>query len=683
MRPRLLLWLLLLVNPPAWGQTALQPIVFAGQPTRRDAVDIGRYMTVYNDASADTLPVAAVLGKPFRPFLAEPDDRLSRSARLWVAKWLRFTVQNGSEADSLRLWLRVGNHTLIRLYRVASSGGPVLLARAGEVTPLRNRPAGALSRDALPLQLGPNQRQTYLLNVLSIMSYDSIRTKLYTADSYERLLADRQRQQRPALTFYVGLMACFLFVTLFTLVQYVTNQDRIYLWYTLYLMGTLVFFGRLTEYYLGLDMWLPNHPQLRLFLVPPAQLWMQFFYLLFVGTLLDVPRLQPALWRWYRYLLVGIAGFGIVAMGSLNRVFGYADLDSIYFKPAFTGLVALSFITIVLLTGLSLRGKHPLRGYGFAGLLLLTGGAVISIVLNRLQIPYDGIRLSHIPSVYLGVGTLLEVFCFSLALGRRTRLVEIENSQIQKRYAHDLETQLTRRTVEVEEQRDIIEAQRIRQLETAFEQKLSSTEMTALRAQMNPHFIFNCLNSIKLYTMQNDTDRASDYLSRFARLIRLVLENSRSERITLHSELEALRLYIELEAMRFKQKVQYAINVSSDVDQQYLRIPPLLLQPYVENAIWHGLMHKAEGGTVTVSIRQPTDTHLCVTITDDGVGRARATELRSKSAGAHKSFGMQVTADRIRMINHLYNIQTDVTIHDLIAADGQPAGTEVVLQIPV
>ena len=253
MRPRLLLWLLLIVNLPAWGQTALRPIVFAGQPTL-DAVEIGRYMAVYNDAPADTLPVAAVLTKPFRPFLVKPDDRSSRSARLWVAKWLRFTVRNDGPADSLRLWLYVGNHTLIRLYRVAASGGPVLLARAGEVTPLRDRPAGAFSRDALPLQLGPNQQQTYLLNVLSIMSYDTIRTKLCTVDSYERLLADRQRQQRPALTFYVGLMACFLFVTLFTLVQYVTNRDRIYLWYALYLVGTLLLFGRLTEYYTVSDL---------------------------------------------------------------------------------------------------------------------------------------------------------------------------------------------------------------------------------------------------------------------------------------------------------------------------------------------------------------------------------------------------------------------------------------------
>ncbi len=217
----------------------------------------------------------------------------------------------------------------------------------------------------------------------------------------------------------------------------------------------------------------------------------------------------------------------------------------------------------------------------------------------------------------------------------------------------------------------------------AYQLKLSETEMVALRSQMNPHFIFNCLNSIKLYTLQHEGDKASDYLTKFSRLIRLVLENSRSELVALQSELEALQLYIELEAMRFKQKLQFAIQVAPSIDQRYLCIPPLLLQPYVENAIWHGLMHKPEGGTVTVVVEQPQDNLLHIEIIDDGIGRERAAELKSKSAGRHKSFGMQVTADRIRMINQLYNIHTQTQVVDLVDSFGEPCGTKVMLDIPV
>ncbi|HAK77407.1 MAG TPA: hypothetical protein DCM71_10970 [Runella sp.] len=137
---------------------------------------------------------------------------------------------------------------------------------------------------------------------------------------------------------------------------------------------------------------------------------------------------------------------------------------------------------------------------------------------------------------------------------------------------------------------------KIKLQETEFAHKLAETEMTALRAQMNPHFIFNCLNSIKLYTLENDNLKATEYMTKFSRLIRLVLENSRSERITLANELETLQLYMDMEAMRFKDKVAYEINVSDEVDTHYIEIPPLLIQPYIENAIWHGLMHKEGDG---------------------------------------------------------------------------------------
>jgi sensor histidine kinase YesM len=133
--------------------------------------------------------------------------------------------------------------------------------------------------------------------------------------------------------------------------------------------------------------------------------------------------------------------------------------------------------------------------------------------------------------------------------------------------------------------------------------------------------------------------------------------------------------------MRFKNKVNFHIEVSPDIDTQYFKIPPLLLQPFVENAIWHGLMHKPQGGNVGISITQPSDNLLRIEITDNGIGRAKAAELNSKSAGKQKSFGMQVTADRIRMINQLYDTRTEARIFDLVDSFGEACGTRVVLEI--
>ncbi len=216
-----------------------------------------------------------------------------------------------------------------------------------------------------------------------------------------------------------------------------------------------------------------------------------------------------------------------------------------------------------------------------------------------------------------------------------------------------------------------------------FKHQITQTEIKALRAQMNPHFIFNCLNSIQLFTVQNNTEKAFDYLTKFSRLIRLVLENSRSEKVTLANELETLRLYIELEAMRFRDKFKYQINVSDSIDQSYIEIPPLLLQPFVENAIWHGLMHKEEGGTVIVEVEQQSVSTLHVTITDNGVGREKAAEFKSKSATRNKSFGMKVTSERIELINQLYSTNTQVSIIDLKDEKGRATGTKVIIEIPI
>lgn len=222
-----------------------------------------------------------------------------------------------------------------------------------------------------------------------------------------------------------------------------------------------------------------------------------------------------------------------------------------------------------------------------------------------------------------------------------------------------------------------------KQREAEYQQRIAQTEIAALRAQMNPHFIFNCLNSIQYFAANNEADVASDYLTKFSRLIRLVLENSRSEKVTLHNELETLRLYVEMEAMRFGQKLIYAIEIAPHTDTDTIQIPPLLIQPFVENAIWHGLMHKPEGGEVCIKVEESENQTLTIHIIDNGIGRERATAIQSKSATKKKSFGMKVTSERIALINQLYRSQTQVQIIDLKDANHNPLGTHVVVKIPV
>ena len=152
------------------------------------------------------------------------------------------------------------------------------------------------------------------------------------------------------------------------------------------------------------------------------------------------------------------------------------------------------------------------------------------------------------------------------------------------------------------------------------EKQLVEFEMQALRAQMNPHFIFNSLNSINRFILQNNKTQASEYLTKFSKLVRMILQNSQASLITLENELEALEFYLDLEALRFDHHFDYKISVTKDMDVDILKVPPLIIQPYAENAIWHGLMHKEEKGHLDIEVIQEEDI-LYFKITDDGIGR--------------------------------------------------------------
>jgi tetratricopeptide (TPR) repeat protein len=230
----------------------------------------------------------------------------------------------------------------------------------------------------------------------------------------------------------------------------------------------------------------------------------------------------------------------------------------------------------------------------------------------------------------------------------------------------------------VEHEREAMEKLRA---EEAHLRQLQETELHALRSQMNPHFIFNCLNAVKSLVLKNENEAASQYITKFSKLVRMVLENSRSEWISLEQELNILTLYLDIEQTRFNNSFQYWINIEGDVDTEGVKIPPMLIQPYVENAIWHGLMHKEGGGNVTISIIQKTDNLLEINVLDDGVGRQKAMRIKSKSATKNKSLGIEISNDRLKIINQIYKVNAKVVIQDLVDSEGNPCGTNVCLQL--
>ncbi|WP_245967212.1 histidine kinase [Ulvibacterium marinum] len=208
------------------------------------------------------------------------------------------------------------------------------------------------------------------------------------------------------------------------------------------------------------------------------------------------------------------------------------------------------------------------------------------------------------------------------------------------------------------------------------QQKLANNllALKSLRSQMNPHFIFNALNSVNNYIAKSDERSANRYLSEFSTLMRSVLENSEEDFIPLSKELELLELYVKLEHSRFPDKFDYDIVVSDHLDIESYQIPPMLLQPYIENAIWHGLRYKKEKGYLKIHLEQQDKETLEITIADNGIGRKKSAELKTKNQKKQKSKGMGNIAKRIAILNDMYKNRIAIHISDL-NTDG--TGTQV------
>lgn len=207
--------------------------------------------------------------------------------------------------------------------------------------------------------------------------------------------------------------------------------------------------------------------------------------------------------------------------------------------------------------------------------------------------------------------------------------------------------------------------------EAEFNAKVSDTELKALRSQMNPHFIFNSLNSIGDYILKNDTQSASDYLSKFAKLMRLTLENSEKKEILLSEDISLLRTYMDIERKRFNNKFNYTIDVDSGLDAENILVPPMILQPFIENSIIHGLSQKDNAGHVTISFIEDKNMLIC-SVDDNGIGRQKPTSNENK-----KSMGMAITKSRIEIINKLKNTKGNVEIID------KSEGTKINVSLPM
>lgn len=421
---------------------------------------------------------------------------------------------------------------------------------------------------------------------------------------------------------YILFIGGMLLMILYSFGIYFMNRDKLFNYYAIYLLTLVLYLGvRMPLFFGPLEVRFPLVMHLYNELI---QVFVNIFYLLFASFFLnarqDFPRLHTAI-SWAIRFLAGIMVLQFVLIVSVRFVWieAYVIQAQRYFMIIFS-LIAYFHILLTY--------KRKTVLFLLTGSLFFLAGGVLAMFLQHIK--------------YMMLGAAIEVFIFSLGMGYRIKVVEQNRKNI--------------------------------------ENDMNKLRLTALRAQMNPHFIFNSLNSVRAYVISNETKSASDFLNKFARLIRLILHYSSKDTITLKEELEAITLYVELEQMRYRENFGFTLKIDEGMETKNFQIPPLILQPYIENAIIHGLAPKSGEKELVVEIsrRGPV---LCCIIRDNGVGRSYSSQARIKSNPQYKSVAMELTRKRLELAESGNQGSGNIEINDLMK-EGQPAGTEVRLKLP-
>lgn len=419
---------------------------------------------------------------------------------------------------------------------------------------------------------------------------------------------------------FIGGMLLMIF---YSFGIYFINRDKLFNYYAFYLLSLVLYLGvRIPLFFGPLDM---RYPLFMYVYNELVQVAVNIFYLLFASYFLnarnDFPKLQKAI----RYVIRFLAAIMMLQLLLILSVrFAWIEVYVIQLQRYIMIVFSLGAYVHILL-----NYKNKIVHFLLIGSLFFLAGGMLAMFLHQIK--------------YMMLGAAIEVFIFSLGMGYRIKIIE--------------------------------------QTRQFIENEMNKLRLTALRAQMNPHFIFNSLNSIRSYVISNETKKASDYLNKFARLIRLILHYSSKDFISLKEELEALSLYIELEQMRFREDFGFTLKIGTGVNSETLLLPPLILQPYVENAIVHGLAPKTGAKELLVEVSK-SNSNLCFVIRDNGVGRSYSKDIRSVRDPQHKSVAMELTRKRIELSGDKRSEEENIKVVDLME-NGHPSGTEVRIKLPL
>ena len=600
-----------------------------------------------------------------------------------TAIWLKFNIENKSN-DTLRSYLFSKEHYVTTFQE--SKKGFEIFRNGFQFLPSER--TNKSQYEFTEISLSPFQKSSIYVKLHNnISTVGSKYPSLYSEKGYLMLSKEmKEMDSKPIGFIYFYLIALFT-IFIFSLVFWLRLRERLYLYYLGYLLFQLIYgFQVLRPTTATVGNALAYLPEFSAAFFQPAQFIFIGFYIFFITNLLAVINYDKLLAKVLHYL--GIFCF-VYAIAQF--IFNYFFNGFIYGETAF--IVVRSIIlplNFFLIFWIIYKVKHPLISYFIVGQTLFFIGALLASYIGYMDfyfVPGHFFNFTQSPNIVFQIGLLAEVFCFSLALGENVFLLQKakektndkliaqlkENQLLQGRMNRELDEKVEEKTEELIQAYTKLEIEREQKIKDDFMQRIKESEMMALRSQMNPHFIFNSLSAIKHLIMTARNDDAIVYLDDFSSLLRGILQNSNREKITVEEELEILELYLSLEKNRMETDFKYDIQFSSREALSQYQIPPLLLQPIVENAIWHGL-HPSLKSKKRLKIIFDTTDNLKIIIEDNGIGRKES----AKKIQLHISLGNKMVQDRLTLYNHLNDHAIQINTTDL-EEDGKALGTRITL----
>jgi len=488
--------------------------------------------------------------------------------------------------------------------------------------------------------------------------------------------------------FLVVVVLCYLFI--FFLIQYFQHKKLFYLLYSVYaflngfnLLKYIdnVFFSGFFDTPQGLLFTKHTHF--------PTQLFGGIIFTYFLIEIMQLRKAYPKSIKVFTYGYIFLSTIYLCFCGVYTL---YSNFSLISFFHSFL-YIPFNYLLFFYMFYMIYKQTMKIKWYILSGMSIL---AITYFIITYFSIESNDARNKILYVFYIGI--LLESLLFALAIGLEQKILYLEKSVFQKKYISQLEeNQLIKEGINralseelAQTKSNVIEisaeAQRERteKLTMKFENKFSQLRLDALRSQMNPHFIFNALNSIKSYTIDNNQEKAIFYLTKFSRLIRNVLECSREEQISLEEELKTLRMYVEIENDRFKNDINYVVEIDKQINPNRLKVPALFLQPFVENAIWHGLSTKKGDKKLHIRVYKPkTKEHIEISIEDNGIGKKASIEKAENNPFKKVSLGLRLTQDRLDLFSKKTGKHYGFVMEDLFQKDTRiPLGTKILIIVP-